>query len=223
MTNTKKILAGLGLGVVAYFIANKMLKKDTLTISMRKSSADGIDYEDLGEVGDIYAVNDDNFYAVDGEYYSAEGDFMSASGDFYDADGDFMSADGDYLMADGDFMSADGEVFASADGEVFASADDGEFDFTKVDGGDTMSFASGKKLNPKKIRKAVKRGGQAGLRRALANWQRKLNRLQKAKANVQAKVNKIARKMSAKVDAKIRQAQGKIAQIQQRLKNPANQ
>lgn len=186
MENTKKILLGLGIAIVGYFVAKKLLKKDTLLV--KKSSADGIDYEDLGDVSDIYATNDDNYYSVEGEYYSAEGDFMSEEGDFYDADGDYLSAEGEYLMADGEYMSADGV---------------------------------GKKQA--KWKTVVKKGRKVRLRRSLENWRRKLMKLEKAKSKAQSNPSSVSGKMKAKLDIKIAEAKNKIAKIENKLNNPANQ
>jgi hypothetical protein len=221
MKLTKNILAGIGIGVVAYLVAKKMGNKKTVKINVDpKSSADGviangITYDNLGNEGleDIYGLNNDNFYQMDGEFYSADGDFVSANGDFYDADGDFMNASG--------------TCYHSADGVVM---NDGEFADIDFDERDTMSFASGNTIvnmktkatakpmpsaRPKVQKKKFPKGKKVGNKqRALAIWKRRLQALTKARAKGQQKVDLYAKRMYRTLDNKIAQAKQKIATLQ---------
>ncbi|MEI7960725.1 MAG: hypothetical protein WCI04_00155 [archaeon] len=237
MKLTKNILAGIGIGVVAYLVAKKMGNKKTVKINVDpKSSADGelangITYDNLGNEGleDIYGLNEDNYYGeMEGDFYSADGDFVSEQGDFYDADGDFMNASG--------------TCYHSADG---VAMNDGEFSDLNFDEGDTMSFATGNTVvdmktkqtpirvaprgakaqavkgtrpRPKKARpnprKKFPKGKNVGVQRALEIWKRRLQALLKTKAIAMGRIRPI--------DRKIAQARQKVSMLQSRLNAPQN-
>lgn len=228
---TKNILAGIGIGVVAYLVAKKIGNKKTVKINVDpKSSADGemangITYDNLGNEGleDIYGLNEDNYYG-------------EMEGDFYSADGDFVSEDGDFYDADGDFMNASGTCYHSADG---VAMNDGEFSDINFDERDTMSFASGNtvvdmktKQTPRAPRRAPRgakaqsvkarpnqrkkfpKGKNVGVQRALEIWKRRLQALLKTKSIAMGRITPI--------DRKIAQARQKVSMLQSRLNAPQN-
>lgn len=114
--NFKQIVLGLGIGTLAYYIANKMLKKKgEVTSKVEGGFGNGINFADANGVD-----------FIDGEFYNTDGDdFYSADGDFYDADGDFFGADGSFTMPEGGygngigFMDANGvDEYSNAKGKA---------------------------------------------------------------------------------------------------------
>ncbi len=203
--NFKQILVGLGIGTLAYYIAKKMTgKKGESTSKIEGGYGNGISFEDADGVDKTIGVdggfgNGINFAdangidIIDGEYYSADGDFYDADGNFYDADGDFYGADGSFITPEGGYGNGIG--------------------FMDANGVDEYSNAKGKGKK--------KRGKNAGLKRQLAIWTKKLNALTKAKEKLAPKIEKriaqVRSKMTNRLNRKLAQAQQKVASINQRL------
>jgi hypothetical protein len=184
--NFKQIVLGLGIGTLAYYIANKMLKKKgEATSKVEGGFGNGINFADANGVD-----------FIDGEFYNADGDdFYSADGDFYDADGDFFGADGSFTMPEGGygngigFMDANGvDEYSNAKGKAKG----------KKKRGKSAGLKRQLAIWQKKVRvlTSAKQKIAPKLQKRIAQITRKMNaRVDKKLAHAQRKVAQITQKL----------------------------